>query len=74
MGSQIQTSTSWLEQSSAERDILAELLADKRSEGTRRAYAKDLKDFFQVVANSEPSPAVVAAFLKLDRYQRLVWS
>jgi integrase/recombinase XerC len=69
MGSQIQTSTSWLEQSSTERDILAELLADKRSEGTRRAYAKDLKDFFQVVAKSEPSPSVVAAFLKLDRYQ-----
>jgi integrase/recombinase XerC len=68
-GSQIQNSTSWLGQASVERDIIAELLADKRSEGTRRAYAKDLKDFFQVVANSEPSPAVVAAFLKLDRYQ-----
>lgn len=68
-GSQIQNSTSWLGQASVERDIIAELLADKRSEGTRRAYAKDLKDFFQVVANSSPSPAVVAAFLKLDRYQ-----
>lgn len=68
-GSQIQNSTSWLGQANVERDIVSELLADKRSEGTRRAYAKDLKDFFQVVANSEPSPAVVAAFLKLDRYQ-----
>jgi integrase/recombinase XerC len=68
-GSPIQLSTSWLGQASTERDIIAELLADKRSEGTRIAYAKDLKNFFQVVANSEPSPAVVAAFLKLDRHQ-----
>ncbi len=42
IGSPIQLSTSWLGQAAAERDIIAELLADKRSEGTRLAYAKDL--------------------------------
>ena len=30
-----------------ERGIPAELLANKRSENTRRAYAKDLKDFWR---------------------------
>jgi integrase/recombinase XerC len=69
MGAPIQVPNSWLGQASVERDIIAELLADKRSEGTRLAYAKDLRNFFQVVADSEPSPSVVGAFLKLERYQ-----
>jgi integrase/recombinase XerC len=67
--SPIQLSTSWLNQATTERDIIAELLADKRAEGTRLAYSKDLKDFFRTIANADPSPDVVAAFLKLDRYQ-----
>ncbi len=29
----------------AERDYLAELLADKKSANTRRTYAKSLRDF-----------------------------
>jgi integrase/recombinase XerC len=33
-----------------ERDVLAELLADKRSPNTRHAYEKDLKDFFRFIA------------------------
>jgi integrase/recombinase XerC len=51
-----------------ERDILAELLADKRSENTRRAYAKDLKDFFLSVTQHEPSPQLISEFLKLERF------
>jgi integrase/recombinase XerC len=51
-----------------ERDILAELLADKRSENTRRAYARDLKDFFQSAAGHEPTPQLIAEFLKLERF------
>lgn len=52
----------------AERDILAELLADKRSPETRRAYAKDLKDFFAHVASSDPSPTLIRQFLELERF------
>ena len=51
-----------------ERDILAELLADKRSPNTRRAYERDLKDFFQSVANVAPSPALIREFLELERF------
>lgn len=50
------------------RDILAELLADKRSENTRRAYRKDLRDFFVHIAEQEPSPQLVEEFLKLERF------
>jgi integrase/recombinase XerC len=52
----------------SERDILAELLADKRSENTRRAYAKDLKDFFLSISGHEPSPQLITEFLKLERF------
>lgn len=51
-----------------ERDILAELLADKRSPETRRAYAKDLKDFFTSVARSKPTPTLIRQFLELERF------
>ncbi|MEP0872403.1 tyrosine-type recombinase/integrase [Trichocoleus desertorum AS-A10] len=51
-----------------ERDILAELLADKRSENTRRAYDKDLKDFFLSVSGHEPNPQLIIEFLKLERF------
>lgn len=50
------------------RDILSELLADKRSPNTRRAYAKDLKDFFQTTANQDATPQLVAEFLQLERF------
>lgn len=49
------------------RDILAELLADKRSENTRRAYARLLTAFFQHIANQDPTPELVNQFLALDR-------
>ncbi len=54
---------------SANRDVLAELLSDKRSLGTRKAYAKDLRDFFRTIASSEPIPELVAQFLSLERFQ-----
>ena len=50
------------------RDLVAELLADKRSHNTRRAYERDLKDFFLMVSLSMPTPAMVAEFLGLDRF------
>jgi integrase/recombinase XerC len=51
-----------------ERDILAELLADKRSQNTRRAYERDLTDFFLNVAESSPSPELLQQFLTVDRF------
>lgn len=51
-----------------ERDILAELLADKRSPETRRAYAKDLTLFFLAIADSQPSPVLIRQFLELERF------
>jgi integrase/recombinase XerC len=53
-------------------DIINLLLEDKRSTETRRAYAKDLKDFFKYIANvNEPSPEIVASFLNCERYKAI---
>jgi integrase/recombinase XerC len=41
------------------------LLADKRSENTRRAYRYDLKAFFQMAYGGEPTPESVGQFLAL---------
>ncbi|NEO98742.1 MAG: hypothetical protein F6K58_08700 [Symploca sp. SIO2E9] len=38
-----------------------------RSPHTRHAYAKDLKDFFGTIANSELTPEMVTYFLQLER-------
>lgn len=54
---------------SPRNDILAELLADKRSPHTRHAYEKDLRDFFRTLTGSEPTPALVQEFLQLDRFE-----
>jgi integrase/recombinase XerC len=48
-------------------DVVAQLLAQKRSLNTRRAYKKDIFDFFQVVANNEPTPDLVLEFLHLEQ-------
>ncbi len=49
-------------------DVIAQLLADKRSPNTRRAYKKDLTDFFKVVANTpQPSRDLVLEFLHLEQ-------
>lgn len=50
-------------------DVLAQLLAQKRSPNTRRAYQKDLKDFFQQVVNDQPTPDLVLEFLHLEQFQ-----
>jgi integrase/recombinase XerC len=58
---------SWLSQ--AQDDLISQLLADKRSPNTKAAYERDLRHFFEVVANvSKPSPPLVAEFLSLDRF------
>lgn len=54
-----------------ERDLYQELLADKKSPNTRRAYAKDLRLFFKAIANSDPNPDLVAEFLTLDRFSAI---
>ena len=51
-----------------ERDLIADLVADKRSHNTRRAYVKDLRDFFRRMTGQDPSPTAVAQFLQLDRF------
>ena len=56
---------------SSERDLLAELLADKRSSNTRREYAKDLKHFFTTLVGQEPNPTLVRQFLQLDRFEAM---
>ena len=50
-------------------DVLAQLLAQKRSPNTRKAYQKDIKDFFQQVANSQPTPDLVLELLHLSQAQ-----
>ena len=65
------TSTSTLLSEAASRDMLAELLADKRSLNTRHAYEKDLKDFFRFIAECDPMPELVTQFLSLDRFRAI---
>lgn len=50
-------------------DVVAELLAQKRSPNTRRAYKKDINDFFVVVANQNPTRDLVLEFLHLEQTQ-----
>ncbi|NEO33173.1 MAG: tyrosine-type recombinase/integrase [Symploca sp. SIO3C6] len=66
MSNLIETSPSNPLAAIANRDLLAQLLSDKRSPHTRHAYAKDLKDFFGTIANSEPTPEMVTYFLQLE--------
>ncbi len=51
----------------ANEDLLAELLAQKRSPETRHAYGKDIRDFFRRIANTEATPEMVTYFLQLDQ-------
>ena len=54
-----------------EVDVLAALLADKRSVNTKRAYAKDLQDFFLRTVEQQPTPALVSQFLQLGRFEAI---
>jgi integrase/recombinase XerC len=48
-------------------DVLSQLLADKRSPNTRKAYEKDVTLFFQFCANSKPTKELVLEFLHLEQ-------
>ncbi len=54
-----------------ETDLLEALLEDKRSESTRKAYRKDLMDFFRFAASSEPTPELIEEFLALPQQSAL---
>jgi integrase/recombinase XerC len=47
-------------------DIVSLLLADKRSENTKRAYRYDLHDFFQTRYGVDPTPELIGQFLALS--------
>jgi len=51
----------------AERDIITIWLETKRNPRTRREYSKDLKYFFRVIANTNPTPDLVLQFLHLSQ-------
>lgn len=50
-------------------DVLSQLLADTRSENTRRAYEKDVNDFFKEMTGSVASVDSVLEFLHLEERQ-----
>jgi integrase/recombinase XerC len=50
-------------------DVLQQLLADKRSLNTRRAYEKDVTQFFRFMTGKEITPDLVLEFLHLERTQ-----
>jgi integrase/recombinase XerC len=50
-------------------DVLQQLLADKRSLNTRRAYEKDVTQFFRFMTGKEVTPDLVLEFLHLERTQ-----
>lgn len=52
-----------------EPDVMAMLLADKRSENTRRAYRHDIACFFREVYEIEPSAERLRQFLALNTAQ-----
>nr|WP_228035217.1 tyrosine-type recombinase/integrase [Oculatella sp. LEGE 06141] len=44
------------------------MLEDKRSLETKRAYRRDLNDFFHVISDRDPTPQLVSEFLRLERF------
>ncbi|KAB8317127.1 tyrosine-type recombinase/integrase [Tolypothrix campylonemoides VB511288] len=53
-------------------DVLEQLLADKRNPNTRRAYEKDIKDFFLKMTDVLPNRDSVLEFLHLEREQAVM--
>ncbi|AFZ57605.1 tyrosine-type recombinase/integrase [Anabaena cylindrica FACHB-243] len=53
-------------------DVLAQLLADKRNPNTKRAYEKDIRDFFGKMTLLPPSTDSVLEFLHLQREQAVM--
>jgi integrase/recombinase XerC len=52
-------------------DVLQQLLSDKRSVNTRRAYEKDVSQFFRFMTGKEVTPDLVLEFLHLERTQAI---
>lgn len=50
-------------------DVLKQLLADKRSENTRRAYERDVNDFLITMTGMPAVPDNVLEFLHLEERQ-----
>jgi integrase/recombinase XerC len=50
-------------------DVLKQLLADKRSENTRRAYERDVNDFLKTMTGKSACPDNVLEFLHLEERQ-----
>lgn len=50
-------------------DVLAQLLADKRSPNTRLAYEKDIHDFFKTMTGQKATADSVLEFLHLEEKQ-----
>lgn len=50
-------------------DLIADLLADKRSENTKKAYRNDLNDFFMTVTGEGATPDLINRFLGLKRFE-----
>ncbi|WP_414620803.1 tyrosine-type recombinase/integrase [Calothrix sp. CCY 0018] len=53
-------------------DVIQQLLSDTRSLNTKRAYEKDMKDFFLFVAGCVPSQQLVLEFLQLDQHHAVM--
>ncbi|MBA3920264.1 MAG: tyrosine-type recombinase/integrase [Nostocaceae cyanobacterium] len=53
-------------------DVLQQLLSDKRSPNTRRAYEKDLQNFFMKMTGFEPTQDRVLEFLHLEQQQAVM--
>jgi integrase/recombinase XerC len=52
-----------------EPDVLKQLLADKRSQNTRRAYKRDVNDFLKTMMGTPALPDNVLEFLHLGERQ-----
>ncbi len=52
-------------------DVLAQLLADKRSINTRRAYERDINDFVRTMTGQPASPDNLLEFLHLEEKQAI---
>lgn len=51
----------------SDTDVIKQLLADTRSPNTKRAYEKDLKDFFKFIVGCLPDLNLVLEFLRLNQ-------
>lgn len=50
-------------------DLIAMLIADKRSENTKKAYERDLTHFSRTALKSEPTREIIHLFLQLEQFQ-----